>query len=88
MGEMVMMNVECPGDKPSIAVVARKLNVSVSAIDTKFGVILVDVKRHIYTVRVDKDQLPEDMQQQSEGVSGPYSDPKIAPFGTPEPDDK
>ncbi len=88
MGEMVMMNVECPGDTPSIAVIAQKLNVSVSAIDTKFGVILVDVKRHIYTVRVDKDQLPEDMQQQSEGVSGPYSDPKIAPFDTPKPDDK
>jgi hypothetical protein len=88
MGEMVMMNVQCPEDKPSIAVVAQKLNVSVSAIDTKFGVILVDLERHIYTVRVDKDQLPKEMQQQSESVSGPYSDPKIAPFGTPEPDDK
>ncbi|WP_108883349.1 hypothetical protein [Anderseniella sp. Alg231-50] len=87
MGEMVMMNVQCPGDKPSIEVVAKKLNVTVSAIDTKFGIILVDVKRHIYTVRVDKEQLPKD-QQQSEGVSGPYSDPKIAPFGTPDAKDE
>lgn len=83
---MVMMNVQCLGDQPSIEFVAKKLNVTVSAIDAKFGVILVDLEHHIYTVRVDKDQLPKDMQQ-SEGVSGPYSDPKIAPFGTPEPDD-
>ncbi|MEO1160767.1 MAG: hypothetical protein AAFW74_09990 [Pseudomonadota bacterium] len=87
MGEMVMMTVECPGDTPSVEMVAKKLNVTVSAIDTKFGVILVDVKRHIYTVRVDKDQLPKDAPQ-SEGVSGPYSDPKIAPFGTPDPKDQ
>ena len=87
MGEMVMMNVQCLDDKPSIAVVARKLNVTASAIDTKFGIILVDLERHIYTVRVDKDQLPKD-QQQSEEVSGPYSDPKIAPFGTPDTKDK
>lgn len=87
MGEMVMMNVQCLEDTPSIEFVARKLNVTVSAIDTNFGIILVDLKRHIYTVRVDKDQLPEGMQP-SEAVSGPYSDPKIAPFGTPEVKDK
>ena len=78
MGEMVMMNVQCLGDQPSIEIVAKKLNVTVSAIDAKFGVILVDLEHHIYTVRVDKDQLPKDIQQ-SGSVSGPYSDPKIAP---------
>ncbi len=87
MGEMVMMNVQCLENEPSIDVVAEKLNVTASAIDTKFGIILVDLERHIYTVRVDKDQLPKDMPQ-SEEVSGPYSDPKIAPFGTPETDDR
>jgi hypothetical protein len=87
MGEMVMMNVQGLDDKPSIDDVAKKLNVIASAIDPKFGVILVDPEQHIYTVRVDKDQLPKHMQQ-SEGVSGPYSDPKIAPFGTPGTEDR
>ncbi len=86
MGEMVMMNVQCLDAQPTIEVIAKKLNVTVSAIDTKFGVILVDVEHHIYTVRVDKTQLPEGSEQPM-GVSGPYSDPKIAPFGTPEPND-
>lgn len=86
MGEMVMMNVHGLGIKPSIEAVAKLLNVPVSAIDLKFGIIVVDLEHQICTVRVDSDQLPKD-NEQSKGVSGPYSDPKIAPFGTPEPDD-
>lgn len=86
MGEMVMMTVRGLAENPSVEDVAKLLGVPVTAIDAKFGVIIVDVERHICTVRVDSDQLPKDTDQ-PEGVSGPYSDPKIAPFGTPEPDD-
>ncbi|MEO9875754.1 MAG: hypothetical protein ABJM26_04280 [Anderseniella sp.] len=86
MGEMVMMTVHGLAENPSVEDVAKLLNVPVAAIDAKFGIIIVDVKRHICTVRVDSDQLPKAVEQ-PEGVSGPYSDPKIAPFGTPEPDD-
>ena len=86
MGEMVMMTVRGLAENPSVEDVAKMLGVPVSAIDAKFGIIIVDVERHICTVRVDSDQLPKDTEH-SEGVSGPYSDPKIAPFGTPEPDD-
>lgn len=87
MGEMVMMTVQgwqCP---PSIEQVAKQLLVAPSAIDWHFGVILVDPERKIYTVRVDKSQIPEG-EPQAKGVSGPFSDPKIAPFGPPEPADK
>lgn len=86
MGEMVMMTVRGLAENPSVEDVAKLLGVPVTAIDAKFGIIIVDVERHICTVRVDSEQLPKGTDQ-PEGVSGPYSDPKIAPFGTPEPDD-
>jgi len=87
MGEMVMMNVEGWQSPPSIEQVAEQLGLANSAIDAGFGVILVDPENKIYTVRVDKSVLSKN-EQQIEGVSGPFSDPKIAPFGTPGPTDK
>ena len=83
MGEKVMMTLVGSEDPPTIEQAAKKLGTPVSALDSDFGVVLVDNKRWIYTVRVDAAALPAE-QNQNEGVSGPFSDPKIAPFGLPE----
>lgn len=83
MREMVMMTVTGAEDAPSLEQSAAKLGVPSSALDPEFGVVLIDFKRHIYTVRVDAAYLPE-TPASTEGVAGPFSDPKIAPFGLPE----
>ena len=77
-----MMTIAGWHELPSIERVAADLSVPLCAIDAQFGVILVDPKRDIYAVRVDVDQLPEEIQSEFI-VSGPFSDPKIAPFGPP-----
>lgn len=77
-----MMTIAGWHEQPSIERVAADLSVPLCAFDAQFGVILVDPKRDIYAVRVDLDQLPEKIQSEFI-VSGPFSDPKIAPFGPP-----
>lgn len=67
---------------PTLEQSAQQLRVPVSALDSEFGVVLIDHRRKIYSVRVDAAQLPQSTG--AESVSGPFSDPRIAPFGLPE----
>ena len=77
---MVMMTITGGQEQPSIERVAEELSVPLCAFDAQFGMILVDPKRDIYAIRVDPDQMPEAIRSDFV-VSGPFSDPKIAPFG-------
>ena len=82
MGEMVIMTISGGQEQLSIERVAKDLSVPLCAFDAQFGVILVDPKRDIYAIRVDPDQMPEAIRSDFI-LSGPFSDPKIAPFGPP-----
>ncbi|MCJ2129290.1 hypothetical protein [Methylobacterium sp. E-045] len=78
---MVTMTVAIPGTKPGIAQAAKALGVKAGAIDRSFGVIAVDPRRNLYAVQVRASaiaSLPSDGPFQ-----GPFSNPKIAPFGPP-----
>ena len=83
MAEMVMMTLAASETPPTIQQSAEELGVPVTAIDTDFGVVLVDTKNWVYTVRVDAKAL-DSSGESAEGVSGPFSDPRIEPFGLPE----
>ena len=82
MQDMVLMTVSGMETSPSLEQSAELLGVPASALDTEFGVVLVDPQRRIYTVRVDATHI--ESRGTSTEDSGPYSDPKIAPFGLPE----
>ncbi len=83
MGEMVMLTVDAMTcTPPTIERLAEKMSLPLEAFDESFGVIAIDPDRNLYAVRVDGDMLPEEVPEES-GVSGPFADPKIAPFGTP-----
>ena len=83
MGEMLLVNVQGWDAQPTIAQVSEQLSVPISAFDAEFGVVLVDVENNVYTVRIRADaadKIPGDAR----GASGPFSDPRIAPFGPPD----
>ena len=84
MGEMVLMSLSGWQSPPTIEQVAQQLQVETSAIDREFGVIEVDIERKIFAIRVDSAALERGAEREKEGVSGPFSDPRIAPFGNPE----
>jgi hypothetical protein len=61
--------------------VRRKLGLSESELDRDFGVVEIDRAHHQYAVLVD-DCAAERVKGAS-GVEGPFSNPRIEPFGPP-----
>jgi hypothetical protein len=53
--------------------------------DADFGVVPVDPRNHTYAVLVDA-PTAERLGAES-GTSGPFANPRIEPFGPPEPRD-
>lgn len=87
MGDMMMLTIEAADvAQPSVEWASELLSVPREAFDERFGVILVDPDRGLYAVRVDAGELPPSVQE-DERVSGPFSDPRIAPFGHPSPEE-
>ena len=67
------------GDKPAtLESVAQALTLETSDFDQSFGVVTIDAGRVAVRVRADKvGPTPP------AGASGPFSDPRIEPFGPP-----
>lgn len=61
---------------PTLTDAARSLQLPISALDTSFGVVLIDPKRHLYTVKSNADNV--DVPDPN---NGPYADPVIGGFG-------
>lgn len=82
------MTVECPDGVPSVAAAAQQLGVQAGDLDPDFGVVLVDPRRHLYSVLVRADRLPASSPGDGdEDFHGPYANPRIAPFGPVRPAD-
>lgn len=64
----------------SLEEAAQHLDVDVTAIDAKFGVIAVDPKKGIFTIKVRADALPESKDEKDGEYRGPFSDPPIGPY--------
>jgi hypothetical protein len=79
MPPVELMTVTVPHGTPSLADAAKRLGVELSDMDTTFGVVPVDPDRGMYAVQVRAGQA----QKQPEGsdYQGPWSNPKIEPFG-------
>lgn len=78
---MALVTVEGKGSAPTLDSAADQLGVHAEDIDQGFGVVPVDLKRGLFSVRVRADRLPADFNKR-EPYSGPFSDPPIATFGT------
>ena len=76
--EMVLMTVSIEKADASLSEAAASLGVSSVDLDEGFGLVPIDLDRGLYAVKVRHDALPS-----ADGAKfrGPYSDPKIAPFG-------
>jgi hypothetical protein len=77
----VMLTLNGGGSAPSLDEVARRLEVRPAQLDADFGVVLIDPDRHLYTVRGDEDAAAAAAER--DGVEGPFSNPRIEPFGPP-----
>jgi hypothetical protein len=81
---MVMMPVHKSNGAPSLAEAAGELGISVADIDQQFGVVAINPAQGLYAVQV-KESSVGSADPGGEPYRGPYSNPKIAPFGPLQP---
>lgn len=79
--DYALITVEVPAGDASPEVVARQLGVELADIDATYGIVAIDPERRLYAVRVRAAALPGAAAMDRAKARGPFSNPKIAPFG-------
>ena len=82
---MVMMTLRCEGEAPTLETLRERFSLAETEIDESFGVVEVDPKEHIYTFLVTQEVAEKIDPGADWVVEGPYSNPRIEPFGPPRP---
>jgi hypothetical protein len=77
----VLMTVELEPDAADLAAAAERLGVPTAKLDAEFGVVPIDPEQNLYSVMVDEQVT--DAAARRPGVAGPFSNPRIEPFGPP-----
>ncbi len=78
-----MLTLELDPQEATVGQVAERLGLATEEIDADFGVVPIDPDKHLYTVLVEE-RASERVAGQP-GVDGPFSNPRIEPFGPPKP---
>jgi hypothetical protein len=81
----VMVNITSPSGQPSLAEIQNRYGISAEELDREFGVVAVDPEANVYTVLVDEQAAAKITPDAEWNVEGPFSNPKIEPFGPPQP---
>jgi hypothetical protein len=82
----LMMSFRVVGSTPTIDDIQTRFSLTNEEIDRNFGVVQVDPEEDLYTILVeesaaDKVQPGGNIRE----VEGPFANPRIEPFGPPEP---
>jgi hypothetical protein len=81
----IMITFQVEGATPTIAELQQRFSLTDSEIDRSFGVVEVDPREHVYTILIEESAVDK---VQPGGtitkVEGPFSNPRIEPFGPPE----
>jgi hypothetical protein len=80
----VMMTIATPGPSPSMEDIKQQFNLDDDEIDADFGVVEIDPDAHLYTVLVEEQASTKIQPTPEWKTTGPYANPRIAPFGPPE----
>jgi hypothetical protein len=79
----VMLTVELDPAEATVDKAAERLGIERDRIDAEFGVVSIDPEQNLYTVLVDEQVAAQAAERP--GVEGPFSNPRIEPFGPPKP---
>jgi len=81
----VMVTFQAEGPAPTIAELQQRFSITDDEIDYSFGVVEVDPKDHTYTILVEESAVDKVQPYgRITKVEGPFSNPRIEPFGPPE----
>lgn len=79
----VMVTIRAPEGPPTLAALRARYGLTDDDVDTKFGVVAVDPTEHVYTILVEPSAAARITPGAGWEIEGPFSNPKIAPFGPP-----
>jgi hypothetical protein len=79
-----MYTIEALHGQPTLAQAAQMLQVQEADLDSSFGVVLIDRKRGLYTVRV-REKSGANPDTTNPRLKGPFADPGIGHFGPLQP---
>lgn len=80
----VMMTIQCRQPAPDLEAVKQQWGLSNDEIDLDFGVVEIDPSDGTCAVLVDELAASKISGTDDWSVGGPYSNPRIEPFGPPE----
>ncbi len=69
---------------PSLQRIQELFGLQESDLDIEFGVLEVDPQEHLFTFMVEEEKAKQISENESWIVGGPFSNPKIEPFGPPQ----
>lgn len=78
-----MLTIKLDPEQASVDAVRKRFDLKPGEIDDRFGVVDVDPSKHVYAVLVDE-HAASSIADRDPGVSGPFADAKIEPFGPPQ----
>lgn len=85
----IMVSFEVAGVAPTVEELKERFGLNDEEIDASFGVVEIDPETHTYTILVDAAAAEKVRAGGSiSKVEGPFSNPRIEPFGPPEDDEQ
>jgi hypothetical protein len=78
-----MMTIRAPGGAPTLDAIRTRYGLAPDDLDERFGVVAVDPAAHAYTVLVEQAAAARIKPGEGWDVEGPFSNPRVAPFGPP-----
>ncbi len=82
----LLFNVTWEQGEPSIEQVCEKYRLEPQELDTEFGINQIDPEANLYSILVDEEaaeRVREQFSYDTSGIEGPFSNPRIEPFGPP-----
>ena len=78
----VLMTVELDPAAADLTTAAQRLGVPAESMDATYGVVSIDPDQDLYSVLVEEQAIASAASRP--GVGGPFSNPRIEPFGPPQ----
>lgn len=79
----IMMTIQSKSGPPSLAAIRARYGLADDEIDPQFGVVEIDPADGTYAILIEETAAAKITNSGDWKVQGPYSNPKIAPFGPP-----